>query len=149
MNIQRILVSTDLSECSLAAVRAAREFANDYKAKIVLAYALEAPAEVTLIGGSIRPMLDIDEETEKAAKKLRELAKTEGIDDDLLAGVAIKLHQPGVEIPECAVEQNCDLIIIATHGHTGFRHFILGSVTERIIRHSTVPVLVIPSKARK
>ena len=146
MNIKRILVSTDLSECSLAAVRAAKDFAEDYDAKIVLCYALEAPAEVTLIGGSIRPMLDIDEETEKAAKALRDLAKKEGIDDAHLAGVAIKLHQPGVEIPECAVEQNCDMIVVATHGHTGFRHFILGSVTERIIRHSKIPVLVIPSK---
>ena len=51
---------------------------------------------------------------------------------------------PGTEVPACAKELACDLIVVGTHGRTGFRHFVLGSVTERIIRNSDVPVLVVP-----
>ncbi len=68
-----------------------------------------------------------------------EIARLSASDD-----VIVLLHQPGTEVPVCAVEKGCDLIILGTHGRTGFRHFVLGSVTERIVRNSEVPVLVVP-----
>ena len=47
------------------------------------------------------------------------------------------------EIIEVAREQKCDMIIMATHGYTGLRHVLLGSVAEKIVRHSPCPVLTV------
>jgi nucleotide-binding universal stress UspA family protein len=46
-------------------------------------------------------------------------------------------------ILKTAEEQRADLIVMATHGHTGMKHFLLGSVTENVVRHATRPVLVV------
>src|SRR5262249_8871527 len=53
------------------------------------------------------------------------------------------------EITRIAAEENADLIVIATHGLTGWRHLIFGSVAEKVIRSADRPVLVIPSHGPK
>lgn len=143
MGFNRILVATDFSPCSAKALEVAGSVANEFGARILLCHALEAPEENTLLGGSLKPMLNFPEEQRKAETALRAEAKKAGI-EDLVDDVLVRLHQPGTEVPECAKEMNCDLIVVGTHGRTGFRHFVLGSVTERIVRHSEVPVLVVP-----
>ena len=47
------------------------------------------------------------------------------------------------EIIEVAREQKCDMIIMATHGYTGLRHALVGSVAEKIVRHAPCPVLTV------
>jgi nucleotide-binding universal stress UspA family protein len=54
---------------------------------------------------------------------------------------------PAVAILNLATRHNCDLIVMATHGRTGLRRFVLGSVTEKVIRTATCPVLAVPSRA--
>jgi universal stress protein A len=48
------------------------------------------------------------------------------------------------EIVKCAEEQKADLIVMGTHGRTGLAHLLVGSVTERVVRTSKVPVLTVP-----
>lgn len=50
------------------------------------------------------------------------------------------------DIVNYAKDRHADLIILATHGRTSFNHFFLGSIAERVIRHSPIPVLVVPTR---
>ena len=52
------------------------------------------------------------------------------------------------EILKQAAECGADLIVMGTHGHTGPERFLLGSVTERVLRHSKIPVLAVPPAHR-
>ena len=47
-----------------------------------------------------------------------------------------------------AKEWNADIIVLGTHGRTGISHLIMGSVAEKIVRHSEIPVFIIPIKSR-
>lgn len=55
----------------------------------------------------------------------------------------IRFGHPGEEIPDYARENSADLIVIPSHGRHGMRRFVLGSVAERVLRHSPCPVLVL------
>jgi nucleotide-binding universal stress UspA family protein len=56
---------------------------------------------------------------------------------------AVEIGQPANRIIEYAEQQNADLIVIPSHGHSGIKRAMLGSVAERVIRHATCPVLVL------
>ena len=56
-------------------------------------------------------------------------------------------ESPAHAITSYAEKIGADLIIIATHGRTGLKHLLIGSVAERVVRHSAVPVLTLRSKA--
>jgi len=60
----------------------------------------------------------------------------------------IKTGREDNEILKYAAEEKIDIIVIGTHGKTGLKHLLLGSVAEKIIRQSSIPVLVIPSKEK-
>jgi nucleotide-binding universal stress UspA family protein len=49
---------------------------------------------------------------------------------------------------DCAEDSGVDLIVTSTHGRTGFKHVLLGSVTEYVVRHAPCPVFVVPSHER-
>lgn len=62
--------------------------------------------------------------------------------------VAIEAGQPVPHILSAAASTNADLIVIGTHGASGFEHFVLGSVTEKILRKASCPVLTVPPRAQ-
>jgi len=55
----------------------------------------------------------------------------------------VELGNPDVNIVEAAEKEGADLIVLSTHGRTGLSHMLLGSVTERVVRHASCPVLSI------
>jgi nucleotide-binding universal stress UspA family protein len=58
----------------------------------------------------------------------------------------IEEGKPSEKVLKVAEEWGADLIVCGTHGRKGFEHLLMGSVAERLIRHSTIPLLVIPIK---
>jgi nucleotide-binding universal stress UspA family protein len=70
---------------------------------------------------------------------------------DFMDGVACETEVDvgGVvdEICRQSSEGNVDLVVTSTHGHTGFKHAMLGSVTEQVVRYADCPVLVVPSRS--
>jgi nucleotide-binding universal stress UspA family protein len=59
------------------------------------------------------------------------------------------IGEPGDRILEAATSLNADIIVMATHGRRGIRHFVLGSIAERVVRESKIPVLVVRPSANK
>lgn len=142
-SIRKILVPVDFSDYSKKALNFAVDFAVTNKAKLYLVYVVEPliyPADFSMGQVNI-PSIDNDL-TERAKSELEMLIKNEiagKVDSEAL----IKSGKPFVEIIETASEKDIDLIIIATHGHTGVEHLLFGSTAEKVVRKAPCPVLTI------
>jgi nucleotide-binding universal stress UspA family protein len=66
------------------------------------------------------------------------------IRDQANVRIVTKSGREDKKILEFAVKENIDIIVIGTHGRTGIEHFFIGSIAEKIIRHSPIPVFIIP-----
>ena len=140
--IKKILVPIDFSDYSKNALKYATSFAQMFTAKMFLIYVVEPviyPADFSM-GQVALPSMDIDMNT-RAKEELDNLAKKEitGLEVECL----IKTGKPFVEIIDTASEENIDLIIIATHGHTGVEHILFGSTAEKVVRKAPCPVLTL------
>ena len=146
-----ILVPTDFSEASALATQAAAVLAARLGCKVTLVHVhdpdgLRAPAQM-----SWSPERQADVETE-----VRQIAKADldRVAGELLADVpevAVELiddESPARAICRRADEVGADLIVIATHGRAGLKHFLIGSVAERVVRHALVPVLTLRSSSK-
>ena len=142
-NINKILVPIDFSNYSKNALRYAVNFAKKFNSKIYLVYVVEPviyPSDFSM-GQVTFPVSDI-EMNERAKDELESLAKTE-IGSQFEVETVIKTGKPFVEINETASELDIDLIIIATHGHTGMEHLLFGSTAEKVVRKAPCPVLTL------
>ena len=142
-NINKILVPIDFSNFSKNALRYAVNFAKNFNSKIYLVYVVEPviyPSDFSM-GQVTFPVSDI-EMNERAKDELESLAKTE-IGSQIEVETLIKTGKPFVEINETASELDIDLIIIATHGHTGMEHLLFGSTAEKVVRKAPCPVLTL------
>ena len=145
MKISHILLTTDLSEESQRSFAYAADLAHEKGAKITLLNVVEN-LTVAPHGAPMAPPLDDPE-----APVLKEVAQ-EALEKrraGLPADIEVECHailgtNLGTTIAEFASEKGCDLIVISTHGRTGFRRFVMGSIAEVVLRHSDVPVMVIP-----
>lgn len=142
-DIAKILVPIDFSNYSKNALRYAVNFAKKFDSKIFLVYVVEPviyPSDFSM-GQVTFPVADL-EMNEKASEELENLAKSE-IGSEIKVETIIKTGKPFVEINETAREEDIDLIIIATHGHTGMEHLLFGSTAEKVVRKAPCPVLTI------
>ncbi|GJQ64470.1 MAG: universal stress protein [Melioribacteraceae bacterium] len=141
--IKKILVPIDFSDYSKSSLRYSVDFALNFNASLHLVYVIEPaiyPADFSMGQISV-PAIEV-ETTEKAQEELSRLA-SEIIADKLDSTTEIRTGRPFIEIIECASEQNSDLIIIATHGHTGVEHLLFGSTAEKVVRKAPCPVLTL------
>lgn len=140
--IKSIMVPIDFSEYSKSALKYAIDFAKQFKAKMYLIYVVEPiiyPADFSM-GQVAIPSADFDLQS-RANEELMNLAKTIGT--DLQSETIIKTGKPFVEIIDTAKEKDVDLIIMATHGHTGVEHLLFGSTAEKVVRKAPCPVLTL------
>ncbi len=141
--ISKVLVPIDFSEYSKNAFKYSIDFVKLFDAELFLIYVVEPiiyPADFSL-GQVAIPSIDIDMQ-KKAEDELNSLAK-QFIKNNLKYKVVIKTGKPFVEINEYAREQDIDMIIIATHGHTGVEHLLFGSTAEKVVRKAPCPVLTL------
>jgi nucleotide-binding universal stress UspA family protein len=140
--IKNIMVPIDFSDYSKNALRYAVEFARNFKSKIYLVYVVEPmvyPADFSM-GQVAIPAADMDLQG-RAEEELQKLASEIG--HDLEVESFIKTGKPFFEINDAAKEKDIDLIIIATHGHTGVEHLLFGSTAEKVVRKAPCPVLTL------
>ncbi|MCF6268196.1 MAG: universal stress protein [Melioribacteraceae bacterium] len=141
--IKKILVPIDFSDYSKKALKYTVSFAQQFNSEINLVYVIEPiiyPADLSM-GQMVIPRANIDFE-EKSEKELSTLAKKE-IGELLSYNILVKTGKPFMEIIEAAKEIDADLIIIATHGHTGVEHLLFGSTSEKVVRKAPCPVLTL------
>ena len=140
--IKRILWPTDFSEPSYRALEAANELAAHFSAELIL---LHVVPPVPVVPASPEPMgFDIPSyqlEMEAFAKDSLLQVVEERISADVKHRSLVVLGDPAGEIVQAAAEQGADIIVTATHGLTGWRRFIFGSVAEKVIRLAPCPVL--------
>lgn len=149
--ITRILCPVDFSDVSRHAIDQAIALARHARAQIVGLYVytpifVPVPA-FEMAGYQTTPgpytTADLDAFASDLAKAF-DAARTAGIAVD----TRLRVGTPHREIVACAKSMHADLIVIGTHGAGGFEHFMLGSVTEKVLRHAPCPVLTVPPKSR-
>jgi nucleotide-binding universal stress UspA family protein len=148
--IHRILVPIDFSEHSRNALKYAVPMAEQTGAELFLVYVVEPTIYPADLGFGQVVLPGVEEELrQKSAEELESLIATE-IAGRVPASCAVRTGKPYQEILRAAKERKIDLIIMATHGHTGVEHILFGSTAERIVRHATCPVLTIrPEESMK
>ena len=143
IKIHRILVPIDFSEHSKNALKYAIPFARQFKASIDLIYIVEPaiyPADFSF-GQVGFPNVE-NELSTRGDKELAALIKKE-ISGKVKARKIVRTGKPFYEINQYAQEERIDLIIIATHGHSGMEHILFGSTAEKVVRKAPCPVLVV------
>jgi nucleotide-binding universal stress UspA family protein len=145
--IRRIMHPTDFSRASSAAWKRAVEMAKDNRAELLLVHVM-SPAVPLMADGYISPKVYEDMEAAARADAQKRLgtlvarakqagARVKGL---LLEGVA---HE---RIAQAARSRKADLIVIGTHGRTGFAKLFLGSVASRVLTVAPCPVLTVRGK---
>ena len=141
--LNRILVPIDFSAHSKNALRYAVPLAHQFGASLHLVYVVEPtvyPADLGF-GQVVYPNFE-EELVDKGREELKSLIKEE-IAGSAVATATVRTGKPHQEILLEAKERNADMIVMATHGHTGVEHMLFGSTAERIVRNSKCPVLTI------
>jgi nucleotide-binding universal stress UspA family protein len=148
--IRNILVPVDFSDCSLAGLKYAIRFGKEIGARIIVLHVTDlGPVMMSTGHGNYDSPAYIAAAKRRCGDQMQAFLKRVE-----LKGVPIKTSAVAGYCPtaiyEAAAKQGADLIVISTHGRTGLRHALLGSVAEGTVRHSGCPVLVVPSdpKAR-
>ena len=142
--IKKILVPTDLSEFSPVAMDYARPLAAQYQAQI---YMIHVITDEPPIACSININLENHTRTTSNSSNPEiEQFFTEQIKQDKNVVCIIRRGEASKEILNFAEEEQIDLIVLSTHGRTGLSYVIMGSVAEKVVRHSTVPVLIIKTR---
>lgn len=148
LNIQQILVPTDFSEYSKKALKYAVSIAEQLGAKITLLHVVESLAASYPYAG-YPFVVEPDEIVSAARATANQICKEEKINPQLIRETLVQEGISYREIVETAKALKMDLIIIATHGRTGLANVLLGSTTERVVRHAPCPVLVVREKERE
>jgi nucleotide-binding universal stress UspA family protein len=128
--LKKILVTTDLSECSLAGM--------DYATTFALLYS----SEIHLLHVADEHHANLEE-----ARTALDGFIGRNINPDIQVVRAVRTGQPAAMIMRYADEEGVDLIVMATHGRTGLRHKVIGSVTEKVVRLTHIPVLAVKPQA--
>ena len=136
-SLKRVMVPVDFSENSHSVLAYVSGLSRAFGAQITLLYVVPTTV-VPLEAYELAP--DYETLTQWGEENLANLKKEEFGDADHVT-TSVRTGEPYVEIVEAAKETECDLIVMSTHGHSGFRHLMLGSTTERVVRSSSIPVL--------
>lgn len=142
-DISKVLVPIDFSDYSKSALKYAVNFVKHFQAQLLLIYVVEPviyPPDFSM-GQIAIPSVDLEMD-KRAIDELEKLAKQE-IPQEIRVKSIVKTGKPFIEIIETASEENVDLIIIATHGHTGMEHILFGSTAEKVVRKAPCPVLTL------
>jgi nucleotide-binding universal stress UspA family protein len=148
LHIREILVPTDFSDCARKALQYAVPLARQHHAVITL---LNVTAPMPYPGGEyVGPdYMAVDAELRASSeKKLDQLAATE-IPAEVEARCMARSGSAADAIVDLAQSLPADLIVISTHGRSGLKHVLLGSVAEHVVRRAPCPVLVVREHERE
>jgi nucleotide-binding universal stress UspA family protein len=145
LSIKRILVPVDFSDCSREGLNYAIRFANEFGARLILLHAMYLGYIYSSDGMVVYDLHGLQEAARESAKhQMQELVRKVNF-GRLKFETILTNGSPPLEICSFAKDHGVDLIITSTHGFTGLKHALIGSVAERVVRHAPCSVLVVPS----
>ena len=140
----KVIVSPiDFSSHSQEALQTAADLAKQFGAQLLLVHAVPAITKLpsaTAIFHEAEFEQELHKDAEKRLKALADELSAKGLETRTEVGIA---NDVGMEILRIAEHNNADLIVIATHGMTGWHRLAFGSVTEKVVRLASCPVLVL------
>ena len=143
LGLRSILVPIDFSVHSKNALKYAIPLAEQFGASLHLVFVVEPTVYPADLGFGQVVLPGIEEELrEKGAEELQALIERE-IGTRVQATCVVRTGSPHQEILSEADEKDVDMIVVATHGHSGVEHMLFGSTADRIVRHAKCPVLTI------
>lgn len=135
---KKILVPTDFSEASAVAFPYASAMARAFEASLTLLFV--APESAPWEAEGVEDPADWA--VQEAKRRLPEFRAATLSSHTPTEAVALRGH-PAAEIVDYADARGFDLTVMATHGHRGFQRLLLGSVAEKVIRHTKTPTLLV------
>ena len=144
MEVRKILWPTDFSDPSYEALKVADEMALHFSAELIIAHVVTPIPVIPIHDDPTSFNLPLyEKEMESSAEKSLDRISRERISEGVKRRAKVIYGDPATQIVRLATDEITDLIVIATHGLTGWRKFMFGSVTEKVIRMSPQPVLSI------
>lgn len=149
LNFRKILVPIDFSECSMKGVAYAKALARKFGSKLVLLHSVGIQYYVSNDEYARFDFPQLMQQAEKAARnQMGDLVEKADWDGVVKVETSLQIGHAGQQICARAIDHQADLIVTSTHGTTGFKHMLLGSTAEYVVRHASCPVLVVPSHER-
>lgn len=143
MSYKKILTAVDSSEYSMTAAKKGLDLAHQLNAKAALLFVVDTSKSLGNVDAGItheQALIVLKKEAEQTLDELAAMYNGAELFKFIPEG------HPREEILKTAETWEADLIVIGTHGRTGLMHLLLGSNAEYIVRHSKIPVMVVPSK---
>ena len=144
--LKKILVATDFSEPSDAALAYGRELARSFGAKLTVLYVVEdvLTRAYGIDGGVVMSDPDVQAQIEHASRKqIDALISSEDRRELKADAVLVVSNTPAAAIVSYARDAASDLIVMGTHGRGGVAHLLMGSVAEKVLRLAPCPVLAV------
>jgi nucleotide-binding universal stress UspA family protein len=150
---KRIVCPTDFSEPALTALKGAAELARHFGAELIVVHVIPpVPGPLVAADPPVATGFDValyqQELAGYAEKMLKELV-SHLVSPEVRTRDRVTTGEAAPEILRAAAQERADLIVIATHGLTGWRHLVFGSVAEKVVRQAPCPVLTITAPAAR
>jgi nucleotide-binding universal stress UspA family protein len=141
--IRKILAPTDLSELSCVGLRYAFETAREQGGEVIVYLTVPIGEDWFPSSEGVNPERDY---AAREKKKLDEFLRERFPDEmnRLAVRQKVEVGAAAPAIVEAAEREGVDMIIMSTHGRTGLKHILIGSVTEKVVERAPCPVLVVP-----
>ncbi len=152
MGIRRILVPIDYSQNSQAALAYGAELAVTFGASLDIVHVWDRPTYVTDAvmvqrpGEAHKPIGELIREN--AQKDMNEYLSSITLPSGVPSTSRLLSGDPASSLIAELKKGEHDLVVLSTHGRTGFAHLLLGSIAEKLVRLSPVPVLIVPAPGR-
>jgi universal stress protein A len=130
---RRILCPVDFSSTSQAALKFAAGMSGQLKCELILLHVFELMNSANVVTHNVLENLETKHQLEQLSV------------EQAYGNVIRMMHSgvPGKTICQTAIDHSCDLIVMGTHGRSGLKHLLMGSVAEYVLRNSACPVLVL------
>ena len=142
ITLKTILHPTDFSEPSKYALRYAISLADEFHAKLCVLHVIEEVSSALYFDMlQAPPLAQLMADIEKQAQKALEDLLPQDVRARIQTQYLIRKGVPFLEIVRCADQIGADMIVCGTHGRTGLKHALFGSVAEKVVRKAACPVL--------
>ena len=139
----RILIPTDGSDQAKPAVEMALGLAETHGATLHVLFIVDQPTTVSGMGEGFSGLDDLLDALEERGHQATTAIVERAREQDIETTAAVRRGNPHDDILSYAEDNDIDVIVMGTHGRTGVKRALLGSVTENVVRHSEIPVLTV------